>query len=160
MKRCVLCVVLLVVVGLGGGVWANDDGWGDGSTSTKKPTVARPPANTPPPPREGPVDPTDPTIVPVEVTHLIAAKKILTKAQGDYDAFVAVKKAEFEGASEFVTAKSALEESERALVALKAPLQEKLRATDSAYAAAVKGLEGATQKLDEATATKKADEIA
>ena len=99
-------------------------------------------------------------IVPNDVTDLIAAKKILEKAQTDYNEFVAEKRAAFEASSEFVAAKTAVEDDERALAAAKAPLQEKLKATDKSYASAMNGIEEARKKLEEAMASKKIDDIA
>jgi len=145
---------MALTLGLPSGVLADDDGWGIPNTIPTRPSTTTTTDTTP----SGPVDAAG--VVPPEVTQLTAARKILTKAQGDYDEFLAVKKAEFEGASDFVAAKNAVEEGEKNLTAIKAPLQEKLKSTNSAYASAMNGIEGAKAKLEEANASKKADEIA
>ncbi|MCL2648790.1 MAG: hypothetical protein FWD61_17625 [Phycisphaerales bacterium] len=160
MKIALMCGMALVFVLASETRTKGDDGWGDGNTNTKPTKPEKPENTTPTTPSGGGGEGSDAGIVPDEITRLNAAKKILAKAQGDYDTFVAAKKTEFESSADFVTAKKAVEEDEKTLVAVKTPLQEQLKATNSAYASAMTGLEDAKKKLEEAVASRKADDIA
>ena len=97
--------------------------------------------------------------VPMNATLLDGAKKALVQAQGAYDDFVTLKKGEFEAGDAYQAAKKAVDDDTAALDALASPMREKLKAGDSRYASSLEGLEPAKKKLEEALASKKADEI-
>jgi hypothetical protein len=155
-------VALGVVLGMVFGVMAG----GAYAAGKKKKNENRPAASDPPPAAPSSSSSSSSSSdggmggpVPVNATQVEFAKKSLVQAQGDYDDFVTARKGEFEAGEAYQSAKRAVEEDEKALAALASPLREKLKASDSRYAMAVEGLEPAKKKLEEAVASKKADEI-
>ena len=100
MKWAIVVCGMALTVALAGTARADDDGWGiqipSNNTKTTTPTDDSSSSSSTSTGGTG--------IELPEVTMLNAAKKILAKAEGEYDAYVAAKKVEFEATIEYTAA--------------------------------------------------------
>jgi hypothetical protein len=98
--------------------------------------------------------------VPMNTTLLDVATRNLKVAQAEFDAFVEAKRKEFNESQVYLAARKLVDDAFTELETLQSPLREALKASNPRYAQALQDIGPAREKLAEAIASKKSDDIA